>query len=303
MTNKILIIAPKEPLLGHQAAIYTLLGVPYDANKIWTAGSDGMVAEWEPLAATDAVLCAKIPETVFCLSAFEHILIAGTMNGGVHFIDIKTKSEIKSVLQHPKGVFDLKTQDHFLFSLGGDGKFTRWDLQALRPIESLVLSQKTLRTMAVCHNICAIAGSDNNIYIINTLYNDTKVVKNILSAHASSIFTLCFSPCGKYLLSGGRDALLKVWDIADDFSLFHVVPAHLFTINDIQYSPDGVYFATASRDKSIKIWSASGFKLLKVIDNFKNGGHFNSVNKLLWLNNSTLCSVSDDRTVRIFEIE
>jgi WD40 repeat protein len=329
MTDKNIRITASQTLTGHNAAIYTLqqppLTLPKEGNtgighinstiiknvaeKIWSAGSDGMIAEWQPLDNENAILRASVAETVLSLACSGDILIVGTMNGGVHFIDLTTKTEIKSVFAHPKGVFDLKIHKNELFSIGADGKLTRWNLQTLLPIETLGISHKTnsaslntLRSFDFYKNICAIASSDSTIYLVNTLYNETKVEKIIPNAHIPSVFVVRFSPCGKYLVSGGRDAFLRVWEIAEDFALYHAIPAHLATINDIQYSPDGELFATASRDKTIKIWSAHDFQLLKVIDSFKNGGHFNSVNKLLWLNDSTLCSASDDRTVRVFTI-
>ena len=312
MTNKNIRVADTKVLNGHNAAIYTLLKVEQNKNseftenvaeKFWSAGSDGMIAEWQPLASENAVLRASVTETVLSLAYYKDILMVGTMNGALHFIDLNTKIEIKSVLAHPKGVFDLKIHDNYLFSIGADGKLTRWNLQTLQPMESLVLSKKNLRSFDFCKNICAVASSDSTIYLVNTLYNETKVQKIIQNAHLPSVFVVRFSPCGKYLVSSGRDAYLRVWEIAEDFALFHAIPAHLATINDIRYSPDGSLFATASRDKTIKIWSSHDFQLLKVIDSFKNGGHFNSVNKLLWLNDDTLCSASDDRTVRVFKYE
>jgi WD40 repeat protein len=72
-----------------------------------------------------------------------------------------------------------------------------------------------------------------------------------LEGHSLPITSLAFSPCGRYLLSGSRDAQLKVWDLST-FSLKENIPAHLFAIYDIEYSPNENYFATASRDKSIK---------------------------------------------------
>jgi WD40 repeat protein len=104
------------------------------------------------------------------------------------------------------------------------------------------------------------------------------------------------------LLSGGRDAMLRVWDVERDFALHSEQPAHWFTVNHIVFSPDGQLFATASRDKTLKIWDATDFRLLKVVDTVRHGGHINSVNRLLWLP-GCLVSCSDDRTAMLWQVE
>ncbi|MBK7939593.1 MAG: hypothetical protein IPJ82_22020 [Lewinellaceae bacterium] len=95
---------------------------------------------------------------------------------------------------------------------------------------------------------------------------------------------------------------MRVWDLENNFRLVSEQPAHLFTLNHIVFSPDGQFFATASRDKTIKIWDAATFQLLKVVDTIRNGGHINSVNRLLWLP-GCLVSCSDDRTVMLWWVE
>jgi WD40 repeat protein len=85
--------------------------------------------------------------------------------------------------------------------------------------------------------------------------------------------------------------------------LKEAIIAHLFTINYIVYSPNKLFFATCSKDKSIKLWQANTFKLLKVIDRGRHAGHGTSINKLLWLDNHTLASCSDDRSVVIWNIQ
>lgn len=39
------------------------------------------------------------------------------------------------------------------------------------------------------------------------------VVQEIRNAHSDSIWVAKFSPCGKYLATGGKDACLKVWRV------------------------------------------------------------------------------------------
>jgi WD40 repeat protein len=117
------------------------------------------------------------------------------------------------------------------------------------------------------------------------------------------VFTLSYSKDGKYLISGGRDAMLKVWDVENDFELLHDIPAHTLHINTIVFNPENTLLATGSMDKTIKIWDAKTFTLLKVIDKVRNQSHSTSVNKLLWLDNQNLASVSDDKMSMLWEVK
>ena len=75
------------------------------------------------------------------------------------------------------------------------------------------------------------------------------------------------------------------------------------TINHLQFSPNGQLLATASRDRTVKIWDAASLELFKVIDTLRFGGHLRSVNRLRWVSDLELVSVSDDRTAAVWKIE
>jgi WD40 repeat protein len=115
------------------------------------------------------------------------------------------------------------------------------------------------------------------------------------------VFSLAFSPDEQYLVSGGRDAMLRVWDVNDQFTQLSVQPAHMYTINDLAFSPDGRFLITASRDRTIKCWDAQTFELLKVVDTLRYGSHPRSVNCLYWAD-QLLVSGGDDRQAMIWEI-
>ena len=117
-----------------------------------------------------------------------------------------------------------------------------------------------------------------------------------------SVFSLQYSPDGNYLVSGGRDAQVKIWD-ALWYDLVHDIPAHLFAVNCIAFHPMLPYFATASMDKSMKIWGADNFKLYKVISREKGFlSHALSINKIVW-NGDQLISVSDDKKIMTWNID
>jgi WD40 repeat protein len=145
----------------------------------------------------------------------------------------------------------------------------------------------------------AVGYSDNVIRVFST--TDYKLLYEI-EAHTNSVFALAYSPDEKYLLSGGRDAVLKIWDAQNGYAAAQTINAHLYHINSIKYNPTGTLFATVSMDKTIKLWDAKTFDLLKVIDKPKNDGHTTSVNKVLWLSDKTLVTASDDKTAMLWVI-
>ncbi|MNE08756.1 WD domain, G-beta repeat [compost metagenome] len=146
----------------------------------------------------------------------------------------------------------------------------------------------------------ALACRDNIIRIFDL---DGFVLLHELHDHSMSVFTLQYSPDGSYLISGARDAQLKVWNTMN-YELKLNIPAHLFAINHISFHPTQPYFATASMDKSIKIWGTEDFKLYKKIDMTKEASHHKSVNKLAWSRyDDYLISVSDDKMVMVWDID
>lgn len=123
------------------------------------------------------------------------------------------------------------------------------------------------------------------------------------AGHTNSVFTLAYTPDGRFLLSAGRDAHLKAWDAHEGYRHHNDVVAHLFAINNLDFSPDGKHFVTCSLDKSIKVWRTADLTLLKVIDKARHAGHGTSVNRVLWTTyKDQVLSASDDRTISSWDV-
>ena len=289
-------------LAGHRDCIYTLEEVP--ENPIFFSGSgDGMIVQWD-LRHTEGERVAQMGASVYALRYVKSsgVLIAGHNFEGIHLLDWKNKKEIGSLRLTTAAIFDIRINGPHVIVAGGEGAVFVIDYETLNILKRLEHSEKSARAIALNPNgmEMAVGYSDNHIRIFRL--SDYSLLKEY-QAHGNSIFTLQYSPDGQWLLSGSRDARLKVWKSQENYALHQEIAAHLYAVNDIQFSPDGKHFVTCSMDKSVKVWRTKDLTLLKVIDKSRHAGHGTSVNKLLWGSfNQQVVSASDDRTISIWDV-
>jgi WD40 repeat protein len=299
---KKIFVKKKFHLTGHRAAVYTLSAYNSPDTFI-SGGGDGFVVQWNANNLDIGTVIAQVKSNIFSVEYIPqlHRLAIGNMYGGIHWIDLNENKNIKNVAHHSKGTFALKLVGDYIYSGGGCGKFTKWNIETCQPMETIQITEKSIRSIdySPARNEFALGSSDYSIYILDGTTLELK--RKIEDAHSNSVFVVKYSTDGQYIMSGGRDAQLKVWNLANDFYNESSQPAHWFTINDIAFQPSGNYFATASRDKHIRIWDAHNFHIVKSIDKFKLAGHRNSVNALHWLHDGLFVSCSDDRTVMGWE--
>lgn len=287
-------------LTGHAAGIFAIGSGPAD-HLFYTGGGDGLIAEWNLQDPEHALGVARVPGNIFSLLyvAEKQLIVAGDLHGGVHVIDTVTKQEIHKFSCDGATVYDIRRYDDNRLLLGcGNGIAYLFNLTQSTVERRINISGASIRQINRGSYI-VFACSDHKLYV----YNNDLTPEAVLEGHTNSVFCSLFTDHEKLLISGSRDAQMRVWDPDQHFECIQTIPAHMFTINDMQIDPTGRVFATAGRDKHIKLWGAEQFQLLKVIDAEKFGGHINSVNKLFWSNwNNCIISCGDDRSVQVWEI-
>ena len=101
------------------------------------------------------------------------------------------------------------------------------------------------------------------IYIANLTILDRQVSANNLPDGAiarlspgASVYTVAFSPDGKFLASGGDDNAVILWDVADR-SEREAFIQHSKAVTSVGFSPDGKLLASASLDGYVRLWHVS----------------------------------------------
>ena len=291
-------------LTGHNDCIYALREGA-DPRFFFTGAGDGMVVEWDLDHPKDGKLLARLPHSVYALEVDpkRNTLIVGHNYEGVHVIDLVEKKESWSLKLGTAAIFDLKIFGDELYVATGDGVLFVVDLESRAIKKHIKLSTKSIRVLAIAPSkkLLALGFSDHSLQILDLAQGAAPIAR--LEGHSNSVFALDFSPGEEVLVSGGRDACLKFWN-TNSYFLEENIVAHLYAINYLSFREDGKYLVTCSMDKSLKIWDSTSRNLLKVIDKARNAGHGTSINKVFWSTYSgVIVSVSDDRTIAIWQIE
>lgn len=289
---------------GHKGSLFAMKADAAE-NFLYTAGDDKVVAKWHLDKENYAEALLQTPSSIYAMALMEdeNGLAVGTRDGIFYWVDTLTK-EVKA--QHRPfndSVYEIKydIDNQRIWILYGRGNLCIWELEKREIRHVLPICNENLRSIVFEKELAFIGASDGAIYVLDK--NSILPIRKI-KAHDNSVFCLAISSANKWLLSGGRDAYLNVWDMKNELTLVDKIPAHNFTINDIVFSPDNQYFATASRDKTLKIWDADSLTLLKVGDYNRYKSHTHSLNRLVWLQKTNiLISCGDDRRIIHWKIE
>ena len=288
---------------GHRDSVYTIIS-DGTGHGFYSSGGDGFVIQWDQQKPDLGKLVARAGVSVYAL-AFDRenqMLWIGQNFEGIQLLDVSNGIIQNTTRITTSAIFDIQLYHGKALVALGDGVIAIMDIESFAVQKHIKVSDKSIRSISVNPSSTEFASGDSS-HRIHIFDADDFSLKKTIQSHTNSVFSVQYSPDGRFLFTMGRDASVKIWDVFNNYNPVKDLAAHMYAVNHLSFSPDGRYFATCSMDKSIKLWDASTFQLKKIIDRSRLAGHGTSVNKLLWTDyENQLISCSDDRMISVWEV-
>jgi len=186
-------------------------------------------------------------------------------------------------------------------------------LRAQQTAESNLVRSESLRLAAEAENI--LSQPDGNVETAALLsiralqrgyipQADVSLAKSlprlyairVFTGHTNYVYSVAFSPDGKYVLTGSGDKTAKLWD-ASTGAQVRTFSGHTASVESVAFSPDGKYVLTGSDDATVKLWEASTGTEVRTLS-----GHTNYVLSVAFsLDGKYVLTGSADNTAKLWD--
>lgn len=135
----------------------------------------------------------------------------------------------------------------------------------------------------------------NHKAYLRTIFCDNALKDDI--GHSDELLCIDISHDGKYMITGGKDRVIKLWDIVENKHL-HDFKGHRAAINCLKFMFLSHEFISGSSDRSMKQWDSVQKGLIQNLY-----GHRADMLDLDILSSTTAISVSIDKTPIVWKID
>lgn len=279
----------KHIYAGHTGPVYVVL--PKDNTHFFSAGSDGIIAQWDYENPNQATAIALLNTPVYSLNfrSIQDQVWVGTAEGNIHILDVTKKLEIKQIALQAKGIFRIEYLLGKFWVLGGNGTLYVFD-EGANLLHQKDLSESKLRSIVIFEGSICVGDSGGQIFKLNS--DNLEIVDRFI-AHNPSVYDMLV--LHGFLYTCGRDGHIRKWDREN--TLIWEIPAHNYAIYSLQ-ELDGK-LVSSSRDRKIKIWDLDGKFKGKTFPELGVKGSINSCK--VW--NNGVLAASDDKLLRFFHLK
>jgi WD40 repeat protein/transcriptional regulator with XRE-family HTH domain len=204
---------------------------------------------------------------------------------------------VRAVAFHPDG--------EVLASGGGSRQLRLWEMATGRCFRSVQGHSNPLRAAAFSPDSSLLASSSGDRLLrfwdvrAEALVSDGEITRPLKTwtGHRELVWSLAYSPDGKFLATGSEEGTVKLWEVATGQCL-RVMIGHSEWVQSIAFSPDGQWLASGSGDRKVRVWEVATGQCRYILSEH---------NQWIWSvafspDGKLLASSGNDRCIKIWEM-
>ena len=228
-------------------------------------------------------------------SADRRWLASGARDKSVRTWDIDPVSNLDELPGHTGEVYAVKfsPSGDLLVTAAPDGLIRIWDTRAHVPLGTIMLPNGWTSDIAF--------SPDEQMLVQTTqsgiLLRDVATGRELDRTEGSFARAVCFDPTGRYVLYGGYDHVLYVYDVHRR-EVRRAMEGHQDQISCVAIDPAGRRLASGSYDHSIRLWDFVSGTQLAVLE-----GHDQAIETIAFSpDGAVLATGGLDRKIRIWDV-
>lgn len=167
------------------------------------------------------------------------------------------------------GVFDVEfsPDSHWLVAAGNEPVAYLWNLSKQDPFDtnpirlsghngivSLLAFSHSGRWLATGSGVNDLPGGNDNTIRLWDMASLSLNMPSYVLQHEDMVLSMAFSPDDRWLVSGGADHNIYLWDLMNPNEAPRVIQHHTDWINSVSVSPDSNWVIAGSGDGTVSVW-------------------------------------------------
>jgi WD40 repeat protein len=292
-------------LAGHTGWV-TSIAFSGDGRRLASGGTDNAVRVWDVSSGKVELTLAGHTDRVRSV-AFDpsgRRLASGGFDKAVKLWDVADGRELRSLAGHEAKVVGVafSPDGRSLISADAAKAVRVWDAETgraaqTRPAGGGEDETQALETAVFSADRGRVAWSSGDKTIGLWKVGDEKAGPRTLDSFSTGVFSVAFSPDGRWFAAGCRDNTIKLWEQTTGRKV-RTLRGHTGYVNSVAFSPDGRLLAAGSLSGAVKLYEVADGREVRSLT-----GHTEGVNSVAFSpDGRALVSASSDTTLKLWDV-